>query len=97
MKTATSANSASVESRRVWVLRASDSWNRSQVMPDALAQSPEGSPAAPSAHKIAYSTQGEGYVCQTCGITTQDRSTALHHKATGDSDVPASTIKETGK
>src|SRR5207253_1325830 len=37
MKTATLAISASVESRRVWVLFASNSWNWSQLTPDALA------------------------------------------------------------
>src|SRR5437867_3214693 len=37
MKTAMLASSASVESRRVWVLLALNSWNCSQVIPDALA------------------------------------------------------------
>ena len=37
MKIAMFAISASVESRRVWVLLASNSWNCSQVIPDALA------------------------------------------------------------
>jgi len=36
MKTATLAISASVEGRRVWVLLASNSWNCSQVIPDAF-------------------------------------------------------------
>src|SRR6266508_4465451 len=39
MKIATFAISASVESRRVWVLLAPNSWNCSQVIPDALAYS----------------------------------------------------------
>ena len=38
MKTATLAISASVISRRGWVLLASNSWNCYQVIPDALAR-----------------------------------------------------------
>ena len=42
MKTATLATSASVMSRRAWVLLASTSWNCSHVAPDTLGASLEG-------------------------------------------------------
>ena len=42
-KTATCASSASVESRRVWVLPASDSRHCSQVTPNAVARTSKAS------------------------------------------------------
>jgi hypothetical protein len=47
MKTATLAISASVISRRAWVLLASNSWNRSQVIPDILARASKASLSVP--------------------------------------------------